>query len=193
MVKALRVDQNFNRMEGFQMRKTWLGVMCGGLAALTLTASGFAAPAAQGGDIQKALAEMQPVPVGFGQAQNYVDADGDGACDNWDAAQPGADPGATNLTWGSQGQNYVDADGDGACDNWNAAQPGADPGATNLMWGSQGQNYVDADGDGVCDNWAGGYGGYVDADGDGVCDNWESGTRPRAGAGRGRGYHGGRR
>ena len=158
MVKALRVDQNFNRMEGFQMRKIWLGVMCGGLAALTLTASGFAAPAAQGGDIQKALAEMQPVPVGFGQAQNYVDADGDGACDNWDAAQPGADPGATNLTWGSQGQNYVDADGDG-----------------------------------VCDNWAGGYGGYVDADGDGVCDNWESGTRPRAGAGRGRGYHGGRR
>ena len=55
---------------------------------------------------------------------NFVDADGDGVCDNrGDGACAG----------------FVDSDGDGVCDNYaNGACAGA--------------GFVDADGDGVCDN-----------------------------------------
>lgn len=56
--------------------------------------------------------------------RNYVDANGDGVCDNW---------GNGGCRW-----NYVDADGDGICDNRGN--------------GGCGWNYVDADGDGICDN-----------------------------------------
>ena len=68
------------------------------------------------------------VVAGPGAGRNYVDADGDGVCDNTGAEKCG--------------QNYVDADGDGVCDN----------SGTNEECG---QNYVDADGDGVCDNYSG--------------------------------------
>ena len=63
-----------------------------------------------------------------GSGQNWVDADGDGVCDNWAS--------------GGRHQNWVDADGDGVCDNW--------------ALGGRHQNWVDADGDSVCDNWASG-------------------------------------
>ena len=39
--------------------------------------------------------------------RGYVDADGDGVCDNCQNGGRGQ----------GQGQNWVDADGDGACDN----------------------------------------------------------------------------
>ena len=55
---------------------------------------------------------------------NYVDADGDGICDN--------------RGMNGRGGRYVDADGDGICDNR----------GTNGCGGK----YVDADGDGICDN-----------------------------------------
>ncbi len=42
-----------------------------------------------------------------GMGQNWVDADGDGACDNYQNGGLGQ----------GQGQNWVDADGDGVCDN----------------------------------------------------------------------------
>ena len=38
--------------------------------------------------------------MGYGGGRNYVDADGDGICDN-----------------AGNGRGYVDADGDGICDN----------------------------------------------------------------------------
>ena len=60
-------------------------------------------------------------------ARQYVDADGDGICDNW--GECGA--------WG--GRYYVDADGDGVCDHRGEGC---------------GRAFVDADGDGMCD-WAG--------------------------------------
>lgn len=72
-----------------------------------------------------------------GTCGNYVDADGDGVCDNRGSGQ-GAGQG--------QGANYVDADGDGVCDNRGGAGQG------------QGANYVDADGDGFCDNRGTGHG-----------------------------------
>ena len=107
----------------------------------------------------------------------YVDADGDGVCDNI----------------GSRCV-YVDADGDGICDNCGGARHG--------HWAGCGGAFVDADGDGVCDNcgsypWCGGVGGnFADADGDGICDNFQSGQGRGCGrggqGGRGNGFRGGR-
>jgi hypothetical protein len=81
---------------------------------------------------------------GDGVCDNFIDADGDGVCDNC----TGKGTGKGNRT----GSDFVDADGDGICDN-----------------------FIDADGDGVCDNCTGnGKGsadGFIDEDGDGVCDN----------------------
>ena len=108
----------------------------------------------------------------------YVDADGDGICDNADSRCA-----------------YVDVDGDGICDNC---------GARHGHWADCGGAFVDADGDGVCDNcgyypWCGGVNGsFVDADGDGVCDNYQSGQGRGCGygrggrGGRGNGFRGGR-
>ena len=63
--------------------------------------------------------------------RGYVDADGDGVCDNYGSGYCG------------NGAGYVDADGDGVCDNRGSGYCG------------NGAGYVDADGDGVCDNYAG--------------------------------------
>ncbi len=109
----------------------------------------------------------------------YVDADGDGVCDNI----------------GSQCA-YVDADGDGLCDLCGAEHGSCPTG--------KGMAFVDKDGDGICDNcgvhhWCGGAGGnFVDADGDGICDNYQSGQGRGCGYGRGgqggwgNGFRGGR-
>lgn len=58
-------------------------------------------------------------------AAGYVDADGDGSCDNF----------ASGGARGSRSANFIDEDGDGICDNRGT-----------------GTGFVDADGDGVCDN-----------------------------------------
>lgn len=62
----------------------------------------------------------------------YVDADGDGICDN---------TGSRCV--------YVDANGDGICDNC---------GARHGHWAGCGGAFVDADGDGICDNFQSGQG-----------------------------------
>ena len=54
------------------------------------------------------------------QAQNFVDADGDGVCDRWTEGR---------------GQNFVDADGDGVCDNWTGCRGGRSVG----RWACLGQ------------------------------------------------------
>lgn len=109
----------------------------------------------------------------------YVDADGDGVCDNI----------------GSRCV-YVDADGDGICDNC---------GARHGHWAGCG-GFVDADGDGVCDICgakhgscpAGNGSAFVDEDHDGICDNFQSGQGRGCGygrggqGGRGNGFRGGR-
>ena len=62
--------------------------------------------------------------------RNFVDADGDGVCDNYSHNSNGCG------RHSNCGKGYVDADGDGVCDNYDSNCKG----------------YVDADGDGVCDN-----------------------------------------
>ena len=47
-----------------------------------------------------------------GSCSNYVDADGDGLCDNCDGSHGACQTGSCT--------NYVDADGDGLCDNHSA-------------------------------------------------------------------------
>lgn len=130
----------------------------------------------------------------------YVDADGDGVCDNY----------ATGAcAQNGHHRGYIDANNDGVCDNYAS-------GACDGPGCGTGAGYVDANNDGICDNYAGGvqgngsnggngqsngYGqgsGYVDADGNGTCDNYEAGTCPGNGAGHGygqgagagRGHHG---
>lgn len=64
-----------------------------------------------------------------GASCSFVDADGDGICDNY-------------QTYGcGMGLGYVDADGDGICDNYQTYGCGI------------GLGYVDADEDGICDNY----------------------------------------
>lgn len=65
--------------------------------------------------------------------RNFVDADGDGICDN-----------------AGSGCVYADADGDGLCDVC-----GAEHGSCLT---GEGAAFVDADGDGICDNYGSGQG-----------------------------------
>lgn len=86
------------------MRRALTGILAAVLAVSLCAATAFAA--------------------GLRGGRYYVDADGDGVCDNA----------------GSRCA-FVDADGDGICDNCGA-----------YPWcGGAGGNFVDADGDGVCD------------------------------------------
>ena len=127
---------------------------------------------------------------GNGAMVNFVDANGDGVCDNC-AAGGGQAPRGPRA--GNSGANFVDADGDGLCDNCGGGMQGHN-GARN-----GGGNFVDADGDGVCDNCGQGMGNgamanFVDADGDGVCDNLgqNMGRGAGRGQGQGKGFRGGR-
>ena len=70
--------------------------------------------------------------AGHGCGRNFVDADGDGICDNACV--------------------YTDADGDGICDNC-----GIDHWC-GMAGDGCGRNFVDANGDGVCDNYTTGQG-----------------------------------
>lgn len=84
----------------------------------------------------------------------YVDADGDGVCDNI-----------------GERPEFVDADGDGVCDNQGSRGFRGDA-----------RNYVDEDGDGICDN-IGINGRDSDGDGipNGKDDDY---VRPRDGSGK---------
>lgn len=102
-------------------------------------------------------------PYGPGQCTEFVDANGDGVCNN--APQNG-----TGNAYGRGGQGRH-----------------AGMGARNAAGQGQGQyrsdNFVDADGDGRCDLWQ-------DEDGDGVNDSAPrngTGNKHQRGGGRGRG------
>lgn len=125
------------------MKKLFAGVLAAALALSVLTASAFAAPGA-----------------------NYVDADGDGVCDNCLAGK------------------CLRKDCRRHCGGGARQCAGA------------GCRFVDEDGDGICDLLAAGGGGcgsqrYVDNNGDGVCDNFA--VRPQDGIGCQRGHGGGHR
>ena len=125
----------------------------GGGSAAVGTAATEPAVATAGRAAEKASLAQQDATVDVaaygldsaaGQGAGFVDADGDGICDNWS--------GASGQSQG-QGAGYVDANGDGVCDNWSGAA------GQGQGWGHHGCGagcaYVDADGDGVCDNWNG--------------------------------------
>lgn len=107
-----------------------------------------------------------------GGGRYFVDADGDGICDNT----------------GSRCA-YMDADGDGICDLCSARHG---------HWAGCSGAFVDADMDGVCDNcgsypWCGtarAGGNFVDTDGNDTRDHCHSGHG--RGCGYGRGAQGGR-
>lgn len=118
-----------------------------------------------------AMAADEPLtpPVGPGQGQGpgqcaeFVDADGDGVCDNAGQGRLGAGP--RQSAQGMQG-NRTGMSG--------ARRAGMGQGMGQSM--GQGAGFVDANGDGQCDLWQ-------DADGDGVNDN-----APRDGTGNRRGH-----
>lgn len=93
------------------MKKAFVGILAATAAVIIGTTSAFAAA------------------QGTGYRRNFVDADGDGICDNAGRGEAGC------------GRYFVDADGDGICDN--AGRGGA----------GCGRYFIDADGDGVCDNY----------------------------------------
>lgn len=76
-------------------------------------------------------------------ACSYIDADGNGICDNL-GTQAGGGPG----NGGAGGGYFIDADGDGVCDNF-----GTQAGGGSGNGGAGGGYFTDADGDGVCDNF----------------------------------------
>lgn len=92
------------------MKKVMTGILAAALVLTVGTTSAFA----------------------VGRRANYVDANGDGVCDNYGTGR-------------GQGMYYVDANGDGVCDNYGTGR-------------GQGMYYVDANGDGVCDNYGMGRG-----------------------------------
>lgn len=106
-----------------------------------------------------------------GSNSKFVDADGDGKCDNFvDADGDGKNDnctGAGNCT--GKGKNFVDADGDGKCDNFvDADGDGINDNCKKQGKGNcgkgKGSNFIDENGDGICDN-------FVDENGDGICDH----------------------
>lgn len=93
---------------------------------------------------------------------NFVDADGDGVCDNYQG-------GSAQAVQLGAGAGFVDNDGDGVCDNRQSNAPA----------GAAGAGFVDADGNGVCDRYEAG------ACGNGVCDGTGAGKGLGHGNGRG--------
>ncbi len=127
-----------------------------------------------------ALAEEAPAaPVEETTGPSFVDADGDGVCDN--SAKDGK---AMNR---GRGKRFVDEDGDGVCDSFTGKAQTSGKGM------GQGRGFVDADGDGVCDNMGTRRGlkrgqtdarheaNFIDRDGDGVCDNMGKGMSKNRG------------
>jgi len=77
---------------------------------------------------------------------NFIDENGDGICDNWQAGGQSLGLGKGNR------ENFVDEDGDGVCDNY---QSELRKGKGQGRGYRQGAGFLDADGDGVCNNCTG--------------------------------------
>ena len=77
--------------------------------------------------------------------RNFVDADGDGACDNWSSGNQRLRTPGCGL---GQGAGFVDADGDGVCDNWNGQGAGVQRGQGRGLGQGQGQGQGQGHGNG---------------------------------------------
>ena len=76
---------------------------------------------------------------------NFVDADGDGVCDNWGSGNQRLRTPGCGL---GQGAGFVDADGDGVCDNWNGQGAGVQRGQGRGLGQGQGQGHGNGNGNG---------------------------------------------
>ena len=129
------------------MRKAFLGTLAAVIVLSTCATTAFAAGPAGGRYFVDA--DGDGICDNFGSMCMYADADGDGICDScgmyhW-----------CSMAGTGCGRNFVDTDGDGVCDNYLTGQ-GRGNGRGN---GTQGGRYfADADGDGVCDNYVPGQG-----------------------------------
>lgn len=86
------------------------------------------------------LCGTKAIAAGPVNGRNYVDADGDGICDNY-----GTNGNGCRRRYGCGG-GYVDVDGDGICDNY-----GTNGRGYGRRYGCGGR-YVDANRDGIYDN-----------------------------------------
>lgn len=100
--------------------RLWLAGAAGAAALATMLAFAPISSAQEGTNTPDTAQGMHSMMYGRGHGQgngtpqgdgtcdgtNYVDADGDGVCDNMGSG-----------TNDGSGTNYVDADGDGVCDN----------------------------------------------------------------------------
>ena len=150
------------------MKRVLTGILTAALAVSLCAATAFAAGPRGGRYFVDA--DGDGICDNAGSRCVYLDVDKDGVCDIC-GAEHGSCPAGKGLA-------FVDADGDGICDS-----------CGTYHW--CGGNFVDADSDGVCDNYAAGQGrgcgcgsGFVDADGDGICDNYQSGQGRGCGGGR---------
>lgn len=76
---------------------------------------------------------------------NFVDADGDGVCDNWGSGNQRLRTPGCGL---GQGQGFIDADNDGVCDNWNGQGAGVQRGQGRGLGQGQGQGQGHGNGNG---------------------------------------------
>lgn len=76
---------------------------------------------------------------------NFVDADGDGVCDNWGSGNQRLRTPGCGL---GQGQGFIDADNDGVCDNWNGQGAGVQRGQGRGLGQGQGQGQGHGNGSG---------------------------------------------
>ena len=76
---------------------------------------------------------------------NFVDADGDGVCDNWGSGNQRLRTPGCGL---GQGQGFIDADNDGVCDNWNGQGAGVQRGQGRGLGQGQGQGHGNGNGNG---------------------------------------------
>lgn len=76
---------------------------------------------------------------------NFVDADGDGVCDNWGSGNQRLRTPGCGL---GQGQGFIDADNDGVCDNWNGQCAGVQRGQGRGLGQGQGQGQGHGNGNG---------------------------------------------
>lgn len=116
-------------MEDKDMRKMISGLAVMAAVFIMGSATVMAAEAADLSNSNSLDADASVACVYCGVSCSFVDADGDGICDNYAAQLCGT------------GAGFVDADGDGICDNYGTYGCG------------MGAGYVDADGDGICDNY----------------------------------------
>lgn len=86
---------------------------------------------------------------------NFVDADGDGVCDNRGSGNQRLRTPGCGL---GQGAGFVDADGDGVCDNWNGQGAGAQRGQGRGLGQGQGQGQGLGHGQGHGNGNGGGWG-----------------------------------